>query len=336
MTSLAELEAQLAEYDEQLAGVEELLAEDENNEEYVALKESIQSLMADLKQLIASSATSNAKPASVVPESESVAHEKKEDELEGTTRAEEEHQTTNKGSATTRVGPAQVEEALQRGLYVGLPSEAIWPDDGLWYPATIEAISEAGVRVKFKSYGDVMALDASMVRPASSLSSDKKRKEPSDAPSNSTETPESSQHDLPDNLKFADTDTEKVREWKKRQQKVWKQEKRKERQEVAENKAKVSWQNFNKGLKKTGFGAKKESMFRTAEGYNSKVGVVQTSKTMHRAHTSQPASGQRYTASGLQGQQQSTLAPTYDPLAAPAYYIPGAQTQQQNRPPQRY
>lgn len=336
MTSLAELEAQLAEYEEQIAGVEELLAEDENNEEYVALKESILSLMADLKQLIASSATSNAKPASIVPPSESVAHEKKnEEELEEGAQVEEQ-QTSNNASATrsvVKVGPAQVEEALKRGLYVGLPSEAIWPDDGLWYPAVIEAISEAGVRVKFKSYGDVMALDSSMVRPASSLSSEKKRKEPSDPTSNVAETPESSQHDLPENLKFADTDTEKVREWKKRQQKVWKQEKRKERQEVAENKAKVSWQNFNKGLKKTGFGTKKESMFRTAEGYNSKVGVVQSNKTQPRAHTSQPSAGPRYTAAGQQGQQQASSAPTYDPLAAPAYYIPGAQ---QNRPPQRY
>ena len=331
MTSLSELEAQLAEYEEQLAGVEELLAEDASNEEYVALKESIQSLMKDLKQLISEAKTpSNAKPTSVAPESESIAPEASNE------NGKKDESLDKKQESSNKVLVGQAEEALKRGLYVGLPSESVWPEDGLWYPTVIEAIGDSGVRVRFKSYGDVLTLEASLVRPSSALSSDKKRKEATGT-SNATETPESTQYDLPENLRFADTDTEKVREWKKRQQKSWKQEKRKERQEIAENKSKVSWQNFNKGLKKTGFGAKKESMFRTAEGYNSKVGVVQSSKTMPRSATPQPAAAPRYTAaSNSHGQPQSS-APTYDPLAAPAYYIPGAPFPPQNgRPPQRY
>lgn len=328
MASVSELESQLAEYDEQLAGVEELLVEDPNNEEYVALKESILSLVDELKQLISAAAT-NAKPAPIASESESVDRDTSKEE---TAKVAEQ---VARPETVIENGPAQVEEALKRGLYVGLPSEAVWPEDGLWYPAVIETISEAGVRVKFKSYGDVVTLKASLVRVSSALSTDtKKRKEPS---SGTTETPESSQHDLPENIRFADTDTEKVREWKKRQQKNWKQEKRKERQEIAENKSMVSWQTFNKGLKKTGFGAKRESMFRTAEGYNSKVGVVQSGKTKPHSATPQSTAAPRYTATGTAAPQHPSNQPAYDPLAAPAYYIPGAQNQPQyGRPSQRY
>lgn len=344
MSSLEDLKSQLAEYEEQLEGIEALLAEDAENEEYVALKVSTLELVSDLQKLIAS-ASSPAKPAVSSADTSSIGAIASNDATDVSSQSD---------SKVASAKENQVELALKKGLYVGLPSEAVWSGDGLWYPAVIQAITEDGIRVQFKSYGDVETLEAKNVRAASALTSSvsrgansaapasstsldpsqsKKRKEPTHGGSGEgphSDTPESVDSALPENIRFAETDTEKVREWKKRQQKSWKAERRREKQEIAENQAKVSWQNFSKSMKKSGFGVKRESMFRTIEGVNSKVGVVNKPKILP-GRSGSPATSvgaPRYTAAKATSSSSAPSdgsVPYYDPLAAPAYYIPGAQ-----------
>jgi survival-of-motor-neuron-related-splicing factor 30 len=304
MGSEEDLRAQLQEYEEQLEGLEALLQEDPENEELLGLKSSTLELIAELSSLSSTASTAaNSSSTASKPDSHlSLTHVKSEDSAPSAEIKEE-----------SRLS-GQAEKAVSLGLYVGLPSEAVWPDDGLWYPATIEAIGDNGVRVKFKSYGDVLTLEASKVR-ASSLLIDKKRKTPTGGSEERGEE-EHGETGYPEHMRIQDTDNEKTILHKQRLQKAWKAEKRKERQEVNENKAKVSWQNFNKNLKKTGFGGKKESMFRTSAGNAGKVGVVGSGKAMTK-QTHAP-SAPRHTPS------PTLPSATYDPLAAPSYYIPNA------------
>jgi survival-of-motor-neuron-related-splicing factor 30 len=312
---MEEIEAQLAEFREQLEGIEALLLEEPENEEYVGLKKSTLELIEDLQKLLPTAPTPP-KPTLNSDDSPS--------------RATLPSQTIS--STPIDVGiraTGQVEEALKRGLYVGLPSEAVWPEDGLWYPATIESIGDAGVKVKFKSYGDILTLEAKLVR-ASSLLGEKKRKEPTGGSSE----PEGTDIGIPEHLRYTDTDTEKSRDWKKRQQKAWKSERRKEQQEVAENKAKVSWQNFSKSHKKTGTTTKKESMFRTSDAYGGKIGVIGSGSSQSKPVTSGAVPPPRYNASAssfsLPGANNTAH---YDPLAAPSYYIPHSQGNSGYTPP---
>jgi survival-of-motor-neuron-related-splicing factor 30 len=289
-----------------------LFVEDPENAEYVELKTTTLELISDLQKLL-HAPLSPPKPTLNSGNSASLEIEK----------------SISENNTSVIEGPKlenQVEEALKRGLYVGLPSEAIWPEDGLWYPATIESIKDEGVRVKFKSYGDVLMLEAKAVRASSLL--EKKRKEPSGG----SEEPEHVDSGIPEHIRFADTDTDKTREWKKRQQKAWKAEKRREKQEIAENKAKMSWQNFNKNLKKTGSTApKKESMFRTTDIVGGKIGVIGSGKSMTKQTASSSASLPRHSPSPSSfASPQQPPPPHYDPLAAPSYYIP------QTQPPPPY
>lgn len=303
MSGREELEAQLEEYREQLASIEALLLEDAENEEYVEMKSATMELIADLQKLLSpppapsKPSINSSDPASL---GDDAGVEKDKTSVEVNTKLEN-----------------QVEIALERGLFVGLPCEAIWAEDGLWYPATIESISEAGVRVKFKSYGDVKVVEAKAVRTASIF--DKKRK----TPSGTSEEPEHVDNSIPEHLRYADTDTEKTREWKKRQQKIFKSEKRKEALEIAQNKSKVSWQNFNKNSKKAGFSTKRESMFRTTDNFGGKIGVIGSGKSMTPQTTTSTVPPPRYQPSPSSFQTSAPSAnPSYDPLSAPSYYIP--------------
>lgn len=237
---------QVQEYESQLEQIDLILQDDPENEEYLGLKKEIEQLIDDVKSVLSDKKEEIKKP---VPE-----------------------------KSSGLVVPKDVDVsklAAELGLFVGLKVKALWPEDGSYYIANIDGIYSDGILVKYEGYntsGKVLPEHIKIIEQKVAF-------DPS-----VTKKPESSSSlvldMVPKHLRPLPTDDEKTREAKKKKIKAIKLKAKIEKTQYETNQSKLSWQNFLKKNSNKKAGSKRESMFRTSESTQSKVGVIGSGKGM--------------------------------------------------------
>ncbi|KAL6078476.1 Survival motor neuron [Balamuthia mandrillaris] len=200
------------------------------------------------------------------------------------------------------------QSALASGSYpVGTTCQALWSEDQRWYDAMVTAITPSGKYfVTFLGYGNTQECGTEQLRPmvnaaspaaggsgaattsaaataAGSTSNPHKRKKAEDDLSNLVDA--SGAFVVPEKLRILPNDSEEVIEKKKRKIKALKKKVRQRKIEQERNQKKQSWQSFTekKGKKRRlGFltGMRKDSIFKSPEGVQGKVGVTGSGKEM--------------------------------------------------------
>eukprot|EP00035_Acanthoeca_spectabilis_P022236 m.442708 g.442708 ORF g.442708 m.442708 type:complete len:229 (-) comp18843_c0_seq1:96-782(-) len=143
---------------------------------------------------------------------------------------------------------------------VGDECEAVWATDGQYYSAVIETISGGECTVAYKEYADKGVVKLSSLRKRAKRSHD-------------TSTADTGTVTAKDAMTRAEKEAERERKKLKREKKKEKLEEKKKQAVDTQS----SWKKFNSGASKrskTGFkSGKKESIFKTPDSVNGKVGV---------------------------------------------------------------
>jgi survival-of-motor-neuron-related-splicing factor 30 len=248
-----QLEQQIAEFSEQLADVENALRADPTNSELLDAKKSLGDVLKELHDI---------------------------QELSKKIEKKDTATNNNNSSSSAKVKAVQ-EAAAAKGIYVGMLCEAIYSGDGQWYNARVNDINADGVLVVFDGYGNTDTIDPKKdvirARQEKAPLAGKKRKEPETSSSVALEH-------IPKSLQILPTDSEKVRLMKKKRIKQLKSKTRFQQLEEDTTKKKSSWQDFltagNKKQKVTSAIAPKESIFRSPDSVDGRVGVVGSGKGM--------------------------------------------------------
>ena len=164
---------------------------------------------------------------------------------------------------------------------VGTNVMALFEEDGLWYEASIDSIKDDKYWVTYIGYGNRALVSEDQMR---SLTEEekKKRKEPASVASTSNgemeeeESTSASALVIPKSLKILPTDSEEVRQAKKRRMKAIKSQQRTYQLEEAKKEKKNAWQEF--ASKSSGKSSKRESIFKSPDSVTGKVGVVGSGK----------------------------------------------------------
>lgn len=154
----------------------------------------------------------------------------------------------------------------------GTYCEAIYTEDGRWYPCTIDRVVEEGYLIKFKKYVTQRVVPIDYIR---TKKDGKQIKRPFE---------EMSTFKTPEHLKVRPTDTPEQKRQKKRKIKLIKQHiKTKSADKDAKDRQNV-WQHFNSTAakhKKGYYALKKgESIFKSPDTIEGKVGVMGSGKGM--------------------------------------------------------
>ena len=147
----------------------------------------------------------------------------------------------------------KINESLKKeDLEVGMVCEAIYYEDGKWYNAVIEMISEHGVHVKYGKYNDVevVSFDSIRITPEQKLIN-QKRKENQKNKGNDDEM----EFKLPEYLKITPADNEVQRLSKKKRSKALKNSHKQKIIEKISKEKQDEWINFSAKNKNKGFGA---------------------------------------------------------------------------------
>ena len=138
-------------------------------------------------------------------------------------------------------------------LEVGMLCEAIYYDDGKWYNANIQMISDHGVHVKYNKYDDVEVVSFESIRitPEQKLLFQKKKEniKTKAAPEDNME------FKVPEYLKITPADNEMQRLSKKKRAKSLKNSHKQKIIEKINKEKQDEWINFSSKNKKKGFGA---------------------------------------------------------------------------------
>lgn len=258
--------------------MEEALAEDPTNEEVLAMKNDVLELIAITQKLIdtkkAASQASLNQQAKVDLDSlyldplATVAHTSV-----SAASVAAPARVAASGTSTTS-SKSVIERAQASGIYVGLKCEAIWSGDENWYSAEVSEINAEGVTVRFIEYGDVETIAPERIRLEGGRG--KKRKEAE---------PGSVAFEVPKWLQILPTDTEDARKAKKKRIKALKLQNKIQVREEETKQKKASWQEFAQSAsKKRKFGSltgmRKESIFKSPDSLDGKVGVTGSGKGM--------------------------------------------------------
>jgi survival-of-motor-neuron-related-splicing factor 30 len=233
--SLSVLEEELVGYQTELTQVEELASEDPTNAEVAEIKTQLLELIKDTKELIALATKKEAPQPPAVSIDNIFLSPLATIPIDATPSPP----VFDKGAA---------ERAVAKGLFVGLECEALWGGDDQYYSCRVELITDDGVTVKFLGYGDTELVSPEHVRLESpqAAANRKKRKEPDQ--DNITE--------IPKHLQILPTDSEKVRQAKKKRIKALKLQMKVQAAEQERSSSKLAWKNFNDKIgkkKKTGY-----------------------------------------------------------------------------------
>ncbi len=157
-------------------------------------------------------------------------------------------------------------------LTVGTYCEAIYAEDGRWYPCTIEKATEDGYQVKYKKYGTVAVIQREYIR---TTKDGKPIKRPYE---------EMTIFKTPEHLKIRQTDAPEVKKQKKKKIKALKQHVKVKAVEKEARERQGTWLNFtSEGSKsKKGYYATKkgESIFKSPDTVEGRVGVTGSGKRM--------------------------------------------------------
>lgn len=154
----------------------------------------------------------------------------------------------------------------------GTNCQGIFHEDGLWYDCVITEQTERGYKVTFTEYGTKAEVKFDQIRLSDKKSADKKR--------TIKEVTTPAGYKIPESIAIQKTDTEEVKETKRRKIQAIKKQQRSDRIEETHQKKQSSWQKFfhNKAStrSKCGFlsGKPKESIFKVPENLEGKVGVM--------------------------------------------------------------
>lgn len=160
----------------------------------------------------------------------------------------------------------------------GTNCQGIFGEDGLWYDCVITEQTEKGYRVTFTEYGTKCDIKFDQIRLGGHKSSDKKRQ--------IKELTTPAGYKVPESLAIQKTDTEEVKEVKKRKIQAIKKQQRTDKVDEDAGRKQAGWQKFFCGKASTkskcGFlsGKPKESIFRVPETLEGKVGVTGSGKGM--------------------------------------------------------
>ncbi|KAL0013017.1 uncharacterized protein LOC112016501 [Quercus suber] len=266
--SIEELASNLATYKDQLHQVRELLVDDPGNSEYVDMERELKEVIALTEELLATA---------------------KQNDISGSDIG-----TSGRASPSLPHSKMDSESMLdhQGKFPIGTKVQAVWSEDGEWYDATIEAYSPNGYFVSYDGWGNKEEVDPDNVRPiqegvvntlaeaervAEATKQAIKRKIALAA------SMDFQSRSLPAKLRIEPDDPEDVKVAKRKKIHAFKSKVRMEQLEVTQNKRQNAWQQFQttKGkTKKIGFfsGRKRESIFKSPEDPQGKVGVTGSGK----------------------------------------------------------
>jgi survival-of-motor-neuron-related-splicing factor 30 len=194
--------------------------------------------------------------------------------------------------------PNPAPSIVETNLVVGGLCMALW-EDGQYYQATIESISTDGYFVTFAGYGNQALVGAEAIQPiqqapqpqVSTTPSNQQTKQPTlpgEREKKKIEVDESGEVIIPKSLKFLPTDTEDIRNMKKRKIHAIKSQYRQQQLDQEREQSSKSWLNFSKKGKVSSIPsslAKRDSMFKTPEEtpQPTKTVDVKTFTTAHMA-----------------------------------------------------
>ncbi|KAK7816083.1 survival of motor neuron-related-splicing factor 30 [Quercus suber] len=248
--------------------VRELLVDDPGNSEYVDMERELKEVIALTEELLATA---------------------KQNDISGSDIG-----TSGRASPSLPHSKMDSESMLdhQGKFPIGTKVQAVWSEDGEWYDATIEAYSPNGYFVSYDGWGNKEEVDPDNVRPiqegvvntlaeaervAEATKQAIKRKIALAA------SMDFQSRSLPAKLRIEPDDPEDVKVAKRKKIHAFKSKVRMEQLEVTQNKRQNAWQQFQttKGkTKKIGFfsGRKRESIFKSPEDPQGKVGVTGSGK----------------------------------------------------------
>ncbi|KAJ5925017.1 hypothetical protein N7454_007656 [Penicillium verhagenii] len=275
MSEVTALEAEVKEFKLQLETIQSSLQVDPDNTE-------LQSLKTELEELITLTETAIAELAPAAP----IASKPQQPTSKNTAYKESGHEKP----VADHDEPAQV----QVSFAVNDNVLARWVSgDNVFYPARITSITGSSSNpvylVSFKSYNTVENLTAKDIRPVSGTDSRKRKADgtpgssasPSPAPQSHVNVISAAADINPALANQARNDPSKATDGPARPAKAARKVKATKELEAGKNK----WQDFaakTKGKSKIG---KKESMFRTGDGVNARVGFTGSGQTMRKDPT---------------------------------------------------
>ncbi|GAB2283763.1 hypothetical protein Dimus_018255 [Dionaea muscipula] len=272
--SIEELTSNLSTYKEHLEQVKRLLVDDPGNLEYLDTAKELEEVIALTEELLAT-AKQNGNFASSI----------------GTSRNSSSMLTDSIGIPRHKVDQPSLSDQHEK-FDVGTKVQAVWSEDGEWYNATIEEVTLNGYYVTYDGWGNKEEVDPANVRPIDDgavdaiLEAERQAEATRQALKRKIAQAAAvgfQSRSLPAKLRINPDDPEDVKAAKRKKIHAFKSKARLEEKEVTQNKRQNAWQEFQsaKGrAKKIGFfsGRKRESIFKSPEDPNGKVGVTGSGK----------------------------------------------------------
>ncbi|KAK4762098.1 hypothetical protein SAY87_029982 [Trapa incisa] len=272
--TIDDLASNLSTYKDQLRQVRQLLVDDPENAEYADMQKELEEVIALTEELLLTARQNEV--------SAQDTH---------TNATESLSLSYTKGHANDKV---QLEgfPGLDEKLPIGSKVQAVYSEDGEWYEATIEAYTPNGYYVSYDGWGNKEEVDPDNVRVIGKSPVNPLLEAERVAEATKQAIKQKIAHAaavdfqpkrLPEKLQIQPDDPEDVRAAKKKKIHAFKSKMRLEEREAAQNKKQNAWQQFQstKGrTKKVGFfsGRKRESIFKSPDDPNGKVGVTGSGK----------------------------------------------------------
>ncbi|XP_042391144.1 survival of motor neuron-related-splicing factor 30-like [Zingiber officinale] len=264
--SIEELASNLSTYKDQLREIKKILADDPGNSEYIDMEKELEEVIALTEELL-----TTAKPTDF-HRLDSVA-------------------SPNTHFDGTSHSKASSEYSQPYGSFpVGTKVQAVWSEDEEWYDATIESITPNGYFISYEVWGNTEEVDFANVRPVEEVNALLEAEREAEATRQAIKRKiaqaaitDFQARTLPAKLRIDPNDPDDVKAAKRKKIHSFKSKVRSEQLEVAQNKRQNAWQQFQsaKGkTKKIGFfsGRKRESIFKSPDDPNGKVGVIGSGK----------------------------------------------------------
>eukprot|EP01108_Squamamoeba_japonica_P007201 TRINITY_DN6007_c0_g1_i1.p1 TRINITY_DN6007_c0_g1~~TRINITY_DN6007_c0_g1_i1.p1 ORF type:complete len:253 (+),score=86.08 TRINITY_DN6007_c0_g1_i1:44-802(+) len=222
MSSVGELEEQIAGYEEQLVAIDAAVAEDADNDDLKTLQRELRETLQLTRELLATQ------------------------RMAGTTVTQTDASATSNVVAVTPVAAVDI-DTLPAHLRPDASCRAVWADDGALYDAKVVRIALSGdVVVRFVGYKGETTVSRDAVQPpdaaaSSAVDNGKKKKKKKDK--NGTDGGDDKLV-IPISLQVQPTDSEEVRQRKRKRVRALKSAHRLKKIEKEKQKSASSWQNF--------------------------------------------------------------------------------------------
>eukprot|EP00656_Telonema_subtile_P016853 TRINITY_DN18933_c0_g1_i1.p1 TRINITY_DN18933_c0_g1~~TRINITY_DN18933_c0_g1_i1.p1 ORF type:complete len:318 (+),score=89.42 TRINITY_DN18933_c0_g1_i1:147-1100(+) len=278
------LQARIATFKEQLQQVESALALDPDNEQMVKLRIDLLQVIELTTELLASTAQQG----EPMPDEPEQGHEVGDivsawyQASESWEAAEIDAVTSEGNYAITYIGypsdsaevtPTQVTRFKPVAFDIGDKIMAVWEKDGTWYQAVVKAQEPTGYKVMFEKYGLMSVVPPTHVKAKREKVGGKRQR---------------GIREVPDNLKVLLTDSEEVKNQKRKKVKAIKTANRNFEKDEEQNARQNTWRSFQSKPKKkiTGFFINRtgDSMFKSPTTVDGKVGVVMQNETDRITH----------------------------------------------------